>query len=144
MDLWLLGGMMRRRDRDFRRDRYTRLYLNWITNKDLLYNTGNSAQHYVIAQMEGEFLGEWTHAYVWLGPFVIHLHKNKKFNKIKFPCLIYLRRKRQPTPVFLPGKSHEQRSLVGYCPRGRQRIEHDLVTKQQFLIQRDLSLKFLI
>ena len=26
------------------------------------------------------------------------------------------RRKRQPTPVSLPGKSHEQRSLVGYSP----------------------------
>ena len=28
------------------------------------------------------------------------------------------RRKRQPTPVFLPGKSHEQRSLVGYTVHG--------------------------
>ena len=28
------------------------------------------------------------------------------------------RRKHQPTPVFLPGKSHGQRSLVGYCPWG--------------------------
>ena len=26
------------------------------------------------------------------------------------------RRKWQPTPVFLPGKSHRQRSLVGYSP----------------------------
>ena len=30
------------------------------------------------------------------------------------------RRKRQPTPVFLPGESHEQRSLVGYSLWGRQ------------------------
>ena len=28
------------------------------------------------------------------------------------------RRKWQPTPVFLPGESHEQRSLAGYCPWG--------------------------
>jgi len=28
------------------------------------------------------------------------------------------RRKWQPTPVFLPGESHEQRSLVGYSPQG--------------------------
>ena len=28
------------------------------------------------------------------------------------------RRKWQPTPVLLPGKSHRQRSLVGYSPRG--------------------------
>ena len=30
------------------------------------------------------------------------------------------RRKWQPTPVFLPGKSHAQRSLVGYSPWGRK------------------------
>ena len=28
------------------------------------------------------------------------------------------RRKWQPTPVFLPGKSHEQKSLAGYSPWG--------------------------
>jgi len=31
----------------------------------------------------------------------------------------YWRRKWQPTPVFLPGESHGQRSLVGYSPWGR-------------------------
>ena len=30
------------------------------------------------------------------------------------------RRKRQPTPVFLPGESHGQRSLAGYSPWGRK------------------------
>ena len=34
------------------------------------------------------------------------------------------RRKWQPTPVFLPGKSHGQRSLAGYSPRHR-RVGHD-------------------
>ena len=36
-------------------------------------------------------------------------------------CLPVLewRRKWQPTPVFLPGESHGQRSLVGYSPWGR-------------------------
>ena len=28
------------------------------------------------------------------------------------------RRTRQPAPVFLPGKFHGQRSLVGYSPQG--------------------------
>ena len=41
------------------------------------------------------------------------------------------KRKWQPTPVILPRKSHGQRSLVGYCPRGHKRVGHDLVTKQQ-------------
>ena len=30
------------------------------------------------------------------------------------------RRKWQPDPVFLPGKSHGQRSLVGYSPGGHE------------------------
>ena len=41
------------------------------------------------------------------------------------------RRKWQPTPVFLPGKSHGQRSLAGYSLWGRKRFGHDLVTKEQ-------------
>ena len=31
---------------------------------------------------------------------------------------IFWRRKRQPTPIFLPGESHGQRSLVSYSPWG--------------------------
>ena len=43
------------------------------------------------------------------------------------------RRKWQPTPVFLPGKSHGQRSLVGHSPWGHKRVGqgHNLATKQQ-------------
>ena len=41
------------------------------------------------------------------------------------------RRKWQPTPVFLPGKSHGQRKLVDYSPWGRERSGHDVVTKHQ-------------
>ena len=41
------------------------------------------------------------------------------------------RRKWQPTPVFLPGKSHGQRSMVGYSPWSHKRAGHDLVTKHQ-------------
>ena len=39
------------------------------------------------------------------------------------------KRKWQPTSVFLPGKSHGQRNLVGYSPWGRKRVIHDLATK---------------
>ena len=39
------------------------------------------------------------------------------------------RRKWQPTPVFLPGKSHGQRSVACCSPWGC-RVRHDLVTKQ--------------
>ena len=41
------------------------------------------------------------------------------------------RRKWQPTPVFLPGESHGQRSLVDHNPWGHKRVRHNLVTKQQ-------------
>ena len=39
----------------FEIDMYTPLYSKWITNKNLLYSTGNSAQSYMIAWMEGGF-----------------------------------------------------------------------------------------
>ena len=42
------------------------------------------------------------------------------------------KRKWQPTPVFLLGKSHGQGTLAGYSPWGR-RVRHKLVTKQQQL-----------
>ena len=31
----------------------------YVTNKDLLYNTGNYVQCYVAAWVGGEFVGEW-------------------------------------------------------------------------------------
>ena len=34
----------------------------------------------------------------------------------------------QPTPVFLPGKSHGQRSLVGYSPQGHKESDTTEVT----------------
>ena len=41
------------------------------------------------------------------------------------------RRRWQPTPVFLLGKSYGQRSLVGYSPWGRKRVGHDIATNEQ-------------
>ena len=41
------------------------------------------------------------------------------------------RRKWQPTPVLLLGKSHGQRSLVGYSQWGHKRVRQNLVNKQQ-------------
>ena len=35
-----------------------------------------------------------------------------------------------PPQYSCPGKSHGQRSLVGYSPWGHKRVRHDLVTKQ--------------
>ena len=48
-------------------------------------------------------------------------HKRCRFD----PCVgkIPWRRKLQPTPVFLSGKSHGQRSLVGYSPWGYKELD---------------------
>ena len=58
---------------------YTLLYLKWITSKDLLYSTGNSAQCYVAAWMGEGFGGEWIHVYVWLGPFAVRLKLSQHY-----------------------------------------------------------------
>jgi len=43
MSLWLPAGRVRGRDsRECGMDMYALLYLRWITNKDLLYHTGDS------------------------------------------------------------------------------------------------------
>ena len=56
--------------RDFGNIMNTLLYLNWITSKDLLYSTWNSAQCCVAAWVGGEFGGEETHVYVWPSPLL--------------------------------------------------------------------------
>ena len=49
------------------------MYLKWITNKDLLDSTGNSALCFVAAWMEWEFGREWINVYGWLSPLAVHL-----------------------------------------------------------------------
>ena len=48
------------------------------------------------------------------------------------------RRKCQPTPIFLPGKSHPQRSLVGYSPWGCKKwtrlTDSTITTIQVFIL----------
>ena len=51
------------------------------------------------------------------------------------------KKKWQPTPVFLPGKAHGQRSLVGYSQWGHKELGHILGTKQQWPLCKDLSIR---
>ena len=46
---------------EFETNMYTLLYLEWITNKALLYSTWNCAQCFAAAWMGGEFGGEWIY-----------------------------------------------------------------------------------
>ena len=72
-ELMVAGGRMGEGIvRKFRMDRYTLLCWKWITNKDILFSTGNSTQWRVAAWMGGKFGGEWMHVYVWLSSFAIH------------------------------------------------------------------------
>ena len=54
------------------------------------------------------------------------------------------RMKWQPTPVSLPGKSHEQRSLASYSPWGCKTVGHDLTTKQQYILSNIRFVKIMI
>ena len=67
----------------------------------------------------------------WASQIAIHIHWH---NGKESTCsagdsgdvsLIPWRRKWQPTPVFLRGKSHGWRRLVGYRPWGDKRVRHD-------------------
>ena len=52
------------------------------------------------------------------------------------------RRKWQPTPVFLPGESHGQRSLAGYSP-WVARVGHNLANKSEVSVASNIcSLPF--
>ena len=60
-------------------------------------------------------------------PAKVHLVK-----AMVFPVVMYgWRRKWQPTPVFLPRESHEQRSLVGCRPWGRTESDTTEATEQK-------------
>ena len=52
----------------------------------------------------------------------------KNIHKILTGNIILWKREWQPTPVFLPGESHEQRSLVGYSLRGHKESDTTEVT----------------
>ena len=51
--------------RELGMDMYTLLYFKWITNRDLLYSTGNSAQCYVPGWMGEGSLGENGYKYMY-------------------------------------------------------------------------------
>ena len=52
---------------------------------------------------------------------------------------MHWRRKWKPTPVFLPGKSHGQWSLVGYCPWGHKESDTNEWREDQIRLPVDCS-----
>ena len=69
--------------RQFGMDRYTLLYVKWITNNYLLYST----QCYVAAWRGRGFGGEWIHVYIWLSPFTVHLKLSQHCLLISCVCV---------------------------------------------------------
>ena len=77
MKLWLQGSKVGKRVvKEFGMDMYTLLHLKWISNKDLPYSTGSSAQCCAAAWMGGESGREWIQGCVWLSPFAVHLKRS--------------------------------------------------------------------
>ena len=97
--------------REFGMNIYTLLYFKWITKRDLLYNTGNSVQCYMVAWM-GEngcmytcgwvpLVSSWKYQNIvnWLYPI-----KNKKFKKIW--CILVVVLAHEPAPEHSSISSH--------------------------------------
>ena len=64
-------------------------------------------------------ISHWT---IRKSPFLLFLSP-LPFTPFLFALFSVWRRKWQPTPVFLPGESHGQRSLMGYSPWGHKELD---------------------
>ena len=62
--------------------------------------------------------------------WIKHKLESKLLGEISTTSDMHWRRQWHPTPVLLPGKSHERRCLVGYSPWGRK--ESDLTERLYF------------
>ena len=57
--------------------------------------------------------------------------KKQKTGVLSLDLKDALEKEMEPIQVFLPGKSHRQRSLATYSPWGRKRVIQDLANNQQ-------------
>ena len=76
-------------------DMSTLLCLKWITNKELLYGTWDSAQCYVAVWRGGEFGREWIHLHVWLNPLLFTRNCHNIVNWL-YPNTKYKVKKKTP------------------------------------------------
>ena len=91
-------------------------------------DTPDSRVEPVSLALAGRF---FTPSGTWEAPLELKwLSKQARTSIKKYPSW---RRKWQPTSIFLPGKSHGERSLTGYSP-WVHKVRHDLVSKQQQLV----------
>ena len=77
--------------REFEMDRYTILYLKWITNQNLLYSTRNSAQSYVVPGWDGGLRENgYMYMYGWVPSLFTSNYHNIFVNRlsVQFSCSI--------------------------------------------------------
>ena len=79
---------------------------------------GNEPSQFLKSQM---LVSDSTKLWAYLVTQIVKIHLPMRETQVQFlgqedP----LGKEMQPTPVFLPGKSHRERSLVGYSPWGRK------------------------
>jgi len=90
-------------NREIEIDRYTPLYVKQITNKDLLYSTGNSSQYSAMTYMGKESEKEWLYVYVKLIHFVVqqkltqHCESTAAAAALLQSCPTLCDHRRQPT-----------------------------------------------
>ena len=96
------------------------------TLKNLLQHHRSKAS---ILRHSAFFIVQLSHPYMIIGK-TIALTRWIFVGKVMSLLFNMLSRRRQwqPTPVLLPGKSHGQRSLVGYSPWGREELDTTEVT----------------
>ena len=89
ISLWWLGeGWREGIVREFGTDMYILIYFKWMNNKNLLNNTWNYTQCYVVAWIGGEFGGEWIQVYVWLSPFAVHVKLSQHCLSISYNLIL--------------------------------------------------------
>ena len=118
------------------------LHPRWVSNSAVGLQEEHEMKHHSLAlwwgtaQTPGHLTREPIQAGLRIAPIRCHPDKYREFEKF-LNFVLFLRiiqpisgdiwkRKWQPTPVFLPGKSHGQRRLAGYSPWGCKEMDTTL------------------
>ena len=139
-----------------KRDRQKRVHTKWISlrfqqhTKLMIVENQNNACFWQVERnwkgSQGNFLRWENHSTSWLATGYIWLCGFPGGSGVTNPSAnvrdargaksnpwegkIPWRRHWQPTPVFLPGRSHGQRDLGDYSPWGCKKVRYNLATKQ--------------
>ena len=90
-----------------------------ITSSRFIYLSSTDSNLFLFTAEEHSIVGFPGDSVVKNLP-ATHCRRHRSCSFDPWVSKIPWRGKWQPTPVFLPGKSHGQRSLAGYSPRGHK------------------------